>query len=739
MWGTSWRQRLRLLPLDAALALGDRLAALAPAARVPTTGAWRPGITVLVPDRDAPEMLAEALASLREALARCDEPAQVIVVANGAPLAAYDDVRARFPEVEWVHDERPLGFAGAVERGLAQARHDATFLMNNDMTLDAAALATLLPHRAPDVFAIGSQILQQDATGRREETGFTDWYADASGVHLYHAPPPDADGAVPHLCASGGAALFRTATLRGYVADSRAYDPFYWEDVEWSLRAWRDGYRVLFCPRSLARHRHRATTARYYAAHELTRIVERNRLLFDARHGVTDFGRDWLMTRICDLAYASQRELAQPRQAAGVLQQRRMRRTEPSHPPVLTHPSGKTVVLRESSYSFRMRLPGSSGRPRVLFVTPFATFPPRHGGARRVAELVRGLRKSFDVALVTDEADLYGAHSFADFDGLAAVYLVRRGAGESTPESGTLAGRMRTHCHPALVDAVARACREFQPALVQVEHAELAPLVAQRDSGAKWLLDLHDAYGPDDFDRPAEAAAFAGHVDRYDSVIVCSREDGQLVDHPRVECIGNGARIETSTYRPSATHGLLFIGPFRYGPNHDGILAFLRTAWPAIRAAVPDATLLILGGDEHAERTLHEPAFAQPGVTVSGHRDDVPHLLSQCALTINPLAGIRGSAVKLVESLAAGRACVSTSAGARGFLADAPPGLVTVPDVPSMAPPVIELLTDAAARHRIEDPSPGAFDRYRWSQRIAELERLYRALLREGTARKPDR
>ena len=82
---------------------------------------------------------------------------------------------------------------------------------------------------------------------------------------------------------------------------------------------------------------------------------------------------------------------------------------------------------------------------------------------------------------------------------------------------------------------------------------------------------------------------------------------------------------------------------------------------------------------------------------------------------------------------------MSTTAGARGFAADAPPGLVTVPDVPSMAAPVIELLTDASARHRIEDPSRGAFDHCRWSSRVAELERLYRAMLREDTARTPDR
>jgi len=81
------------------------------------------------------------------------------------------------------------------------------------------------------------------------------------------------------------------------------------------------------------------------------------------------------------------------------------------------------------------------------------------------------------------------------------------------------------------------------------------------------------------------------------------------------------------------------------------------------------------------------PRSRSPASRSLGHRDDVPQLLSECALTINPLAGIRGSAVKLVESLAAGRACVSTSAGARGFLDDVPPGLVAVPDVPSMAAP----------------------------------------------------
>src|SRR5690606_5120212 len=158
------------------------------------------------------------------------------------------------------------------------------------------------------------------------------------------------------------------------------------------LRAWRDGWRVLFCPASRATHAHRATTARFYAPDELERIVERNRWLFDARHGATGFPAAWQMERACDLPYTSQRELAHPRQAAGVFVQRlAQRRARPPPPPQLSAPDTAAVALAASSYSYRLREPDPArGRARLLVVSPFAVLPPRHGGARRVAELLHG-------------------------------------------------------------------------------------------------------------------------------------------------------------------------------------------------------------------------------------------------------------------------------------------------------------------------------------------------------------
>lgn len=728
---------MRLAPFFVALKAADRLATTTQRTRARSLAHWRPGISLVIPERDAPEMLAVALQSAFDALAEIDEPHQVVVVVNGAPLAKYDALVARFPTMQIVHSASPLGFSAAIHRGLACARHDWTFLMNNDMTLERRALLQLAEHRGDDVFAIAAQIFQQSRDGRREETGFTDWYVNAQGLQLFHADPGTDDHVREHLCASGGAALFRTAPLREFVRDSRCYDPFYWEDVEWSVRAQRIGMRVLFCPGARVHHLHRATTSRFYSELEIANIVERNRVLFDARNGITEYGADWLMRRVCDLDYESQRKFATPAFAAQVFARRRF--ATPGllkRPPRIADPGLAYVDLR-SSYTYHLRAssPDRVARPVVLLATPFCVFPARHGGARRIQGLLNSLRKEFDVVLVTDEASLYDARSFADFDGLLAVYLVQRPSEEDSKMSTDVAARSRTHCHPTLVKAMEAARLRHVPRIVQIEYAELSPLSEGRSAAERWVLALHDAYGADDFKSALDWRQFEARLaSSYDAITVCSPEDRALVDHALVVDVPNASSVDAGPYVPSTSSRLLFMGPFRYTQNFSGIRAFLADCYPAIVRSVPDVELLILGGDGARERAAGDPLFGQAGVRVEDHRDDVARLLSSCALTINPLMAIRGSSIKVIESLAAGRICVTTEDGARGFVSERLSGLVAVADIVAMTAPIIDLLLHPMRRHQAEKPDPAVFARYRWDHSAGILAKLYRSLLEPARA-----
>ena len=88
----------------------------------------------------------------------------------------------------------------------------------------------------------------------------------------------------------------------------------------------------------------------------------------------------------------------------------------------------------------------------------------------------------------------------------------------------------------------------------------------------------------------------------------------------------------------SVTHSL------RPGSNSGPVFR----AEAGARGAPPEVS-----GDGARQATAGDPLFAQPGVTVMDHRDDVDQQLAECALTVNPLSDIRGSSIKVIESLAA--------------------------------------------------------------------------------------
>src|SRR5829696_7838955 len=105
MWGNGWGQRLRLAPLYLAVITADRLGRIPHRRKPRAMPRWRDGLSIIIPDRDAPDMLGQAVKSLLRALEPVREPWQIIVVANGAPIERYLRFRAAYPQIEFIHSE----------------------------------------------------------------------------------------------------------------------------------------------------------------------------------------------------------------------------------------------------------------------------------------------------------------------------------------------------------------------------------------------------------------------------------------------------------------------------------------------------------------------------------------------------------------------------------------------------------------------------------------------------------
>jgi GT2 family glycosyltransferase len=241
-----------------------------------------PGLSVLIPERDNVRELADCLASVEAAAARWREPIETVVMVNGSPASAYASLREQHPGVHWQFSDEPLGFCGAVRRGLRLVRFDWVYLLNSDMVLEPGALEEAGRHRGPGIFSVASQIVLKDETRFRDETNWTTLFIE-DGLVTTHDRIPCSGEIVDGFYAGGGASLFQTRVLRRFARVS-AYHPFYWEDVEWGWRARKLGYCSLFCPHSVAHHTQRSTIDRYFPPEEIDRVLLRNRFLFQLRN-----------------------------------------------------------------------------------------------------------------------------------------------------------------------------------------------------------------------------------------------------------------------------------------------------------------------------------------------------------------------------------------------------------------------------------------------------------------------
>jgi glycosyltransferase involved in cell wall biosynthesis len=106
------------------------------------------------------------------------------------------------------------------------------------------------------------------------------------------------------------------------------------------------------------------------------------------------------------------------------------------------------------------------------------------------------------------------------------------------------------------------------------------------------------------------------------------------------------------------------LADWRWPPNR-WVLPRLLAMWPMVRAAVPDARLLLAG------RGLHDVGDLA-GVEVLGPLRCSADLLDRVALIAFPCPDTSGPKVKVLEALSHGLPVVTTPAGVEGLLL--PPG-----------------------------------------------------------------
>lgn len=260
------------------------------------------------------------------------------------------------------------------------------------------------------------------------------------------------------------------------------------------------------------------------------------------------------------------------------------------------------------------------------------------------------------------------------------------------------------------IDFVEFRRKMFQPDVVLLNYVWLSPLFdyfKDHDSVLKVILThdlihkriesakhLNIPWTFSDWNREKESQLLR----KADVLLSIHEEDTKMMVKmaPQSEVISTPMSVSRPVLNRKQVPGrCLFVGS-NGQPNVQGLTWFLNHVWPLVFQTIPDCSFHVCG------TVCNEIKHKYQNVNFLGRVDRLENEYSASELIIIPLFFGSGLKIKLVEALAHGRACVSTSVGVQGLQEFVDNAVLVDDTVDGFAEAVLLVLTNEEKRKMME-------------------------------------
>ncbi|MEB2785638.1 glycosyltransferase family 2 protein [Algoriphagus persicinus] len=242
-------------------------------------------ISVVLPNYNGKDLLESYLPFTFQALDKIDCAYEVIIVDD----ASHDDsvlfLNQEYPDITIIQNPGNKGFSYSCNLGILAAKYDLVLLLNSDVKLMPDYLEKLIPYfEYADTFGVMGKIL--DKSGEKIEVaakiprfnGFK--LKSDQQVH----PNSLCTTKIPTTFLSGANCLIDRKKLLELEGFDEIYSPFYIEDLDLCVRAWKLGWKCYYEHEATCMHLGSHTTKTYFEKSKIKEIYFRNRMLFHAIH-----------------------------------------------------------------------------------------------------------------------------------------------------------------------------------------------------------------------------------------------------------------------------------------------------------------------------------------------------------------------------------------------------------------------------------------------------------------------
>lgn len=215
--------------------------------------------------------------------------------------------------------------------------------------------------------------------------------------------------------------------------------------------------------------------------------------------------------------------------------------------------------------------------------------------------------------------------------------------------------------------------------------------------------------------------------DCFDALTIITEADRNLLESKRkdeVHIIPNGVAESYFSYQQpdEKSFDLLFSGAMSYAPNIDAANYLIKEIMPLVWKKMPNVKIAIAGGGAPASLQ----SLANEKVIMPGWVDDMKVFYSQTKVFIAPMQIGTGLQNKLLEAMAMGVPCITSSLANQALMAKDKEQILIANDAQMYADYVVELLNNSNLSKSIATAGKDyVYNQYSWKTNCDKLSNIF--------------
>jgi len=240
-------------------------------------------ISIVIPNYNGKTLLQTYLPSTLVAIEQADTDYEIIIVDDCSKDDSVQFIRTNYPDIKIVVNPVNKGFSYTCNQGINSSVNELIMLLNSDVKLSPAYFKhqwSYFEHE--DTFGVMGRIIDMDGHQVQDAARMPKFNGFKLKTDFFYYNKSHVDAYTYYL--SGANALIDAAKLKRIGGFFELFSPFYYEDAELGVRAWRLQWKCYYEHRAVCEHQISATTKNYDTRQRIKSIYFRNRYYMHALH-----------------------------------------------------------------------------------------------------------------------------------------------------------------------------------------------------------------------------------------------------------------------------------------------------------------------------------------------------------------------------------------------------------------------------------------------------------------------